>query len=148
MAYFLICIFSVLGTAASESVQGTSTVELKITNIKSSSGKIHVAFYDQEESFKKSKNPYLLKKFDSTEEAELQVQIEGVPPGKYAIAIYHDVNANEDLDKNFFGIPKEPYGFSNNPKAKWSAPRFNEIAFDVKESSTAVSIILKKWKHR
>lgn len=32
--------------------------------------------------------------------------------GEYSFAIYHDINENEKLDSNIFGIPKEPYGFS------------------------------------
>ena len=43
-------------------------------------------------------------------------------PGDYAVAIYHDENGNGQLDKRLFGIPKEPYGFSNNYRPRLSAP--------------------------
>ena len=35
-------------------------------------------------------------------------------PGRYAAIALHDENGNGKLDKNFLGIPTEPYGFSNN----------------------------------
>ena len=34
-------------------------------------------------------------------------------PGRYAVAAYHDVNGNGELDKVPPGLPTEPYGFSN-----------------------------------
>ena len=41
-------------------------------------------------------------------------QFNDIPPGTYAIAVFHDENANGKLDKNFLGIPCEGYGASNN----------------------------------
>ena len=40
-----------------------------------------------------------------------------LPPGTYAIGIFHDVNLNNKMDNNLFGVPKEQYGFSNNATA-------------------------------
>jgi len=38
------------------------------------------------------------------------------------------------VDKNFLGIPKEGYGFSNNVKAIFSAPLFDEAKFELNET--------------
>ena len=43
---------------------------------------------------------------------------------------YIDENENEKLDTNFFGIPKEQYGFSNNTKA-FGIPKFEAAAFAI-----------------
>ena len=45
-----------------------------------------------------------------------------IPDGEYAIAFFIDANGNKKLDKNFLGIPKEQYGFSNNAMGTLSAP--------------------------
>ena len=37
-----------------------------------------------------------------------------LPEGIYAIALFVDANKNLKIDKNFLGIPKEQFGFSNN----------------------------------
>ena len=42
--------------------------------------------------------------------------------GDYAIAVYHDENANMSFDKKAFGLPAEPFGISNNPKLRFAAP--------------------------
>lgn len=52
-----------------------------------------------------------------TEDTDLQsINIEGLKAGSYIIAVYQDLDLNEKLNKNWFGLPVEPYGFSNNIK--------------------------------
>jgi uncharacterized protein (DUF2141 family) len=65
-----------------------------------------------------------------------------LPQGRYAIAVLHDENENHKLDKNFMGVPKEGFGFSNNPKVGLSAPGFDSAAFQFSCQSTEVSIRL------
>lgn len=65
-----------------------------------------------------------------------------VEPGDYAVALYQDVNSNGQMDKRLFGIPKEPYGFSNNIRPKFSTPKFDECKVLVKEDAkTLISLI-------
>ncbi|MEK8015864.1 MAG: DUF2141 domain-containing protein [Candidatus Parabeggiatoa sp.] len=62
---------------------------------------------------------------------------------RYAIAAYHDANGNEKLDKNFFGIPKEGYGFSNNARGTFGPPSFEKAAFElILEKNQFVSFYL------
>jgi uncharacterized protein (DUF2141 family) len=50
------------------------------------------------------------------------LKVPNLPPGKYAVALIHDLNKNHKLDKNFIGVPKEQWGMSNNPHATIKAP--------------------------
>jgi uncharacterized protein (DUF2141 family) len=54
-----------------------------------------------------------------------------VPVGRYAVAVWHDVDGDGKLDANFIGIPKEPVGSSNNAKGTMGPPRFRDAAFEV-----------------
>jgi len=54
-----------------------------------------------------------------------------LPHGEYAIAIFVDANGNGKMDKNFLGIPKEQYGFSNNVMGRMAAPSFEQAKFEV-----------------
>jgi uncharacterized protein (DUF2141 family) len=65
-----------------------------------------------------------------------------VPAGKYGVAAIHDENSNHKLDKNFLGIPKEGFGFANNPKVMLSAPSFDTAAVQVSCPVTQVEIRL------
>ena len=61
--------------------------------------------------------------------------------GTYAIGIFHDVNLSNKMDNNFFGVPKEQYGFSNNARAFFGPPNFEDAAFKL-NNSTSQSIDL------
>lgn len=58
----------------------------------------------------------------------MQVDLD-LPPGRYAVSVYEDLNLNHKLDKNFLGIPREPVGASNNPPVRMGPPRFDECSF-------------------
>ena len=65
-----------------------------------------------------------------------------LPEAIYAIALFVDANKNLKIDKNFLGIPKEQFGFSNNAMGKLSAPSFEQAKFKV-EGNTLQNIQLK-----
>ncbi|PLK44761.1 DUF2141 domain-containing protein [Emticicia sp. TH156] len=65
----------------------------------------------------------------------------GLSPGQYSVRVYHDVNGNQKLDTNLIGIPKEPWGMSNNVKAVLGPPDFKESLFWLKEDKT-IEIVL------
>lgn len=52
----------------------------------------------------------------------------GIPTGDWAVAVIHDANGNARLD-TFAGIPREGFGFSNNPTILFGAPRFAAARF-------------------
>jgi len=65
-----------------------------------------------------------------------------VPPGRYALVALHDENRNHKLDRNMFHIPKEGFGFSNNPKVLLSPPSFDTAAMPVACPTTETTIHL------
>lgn len=58
-------------------------------------------------------------------------RFEDVPAGRAAVAVSHDRNDNGRLDKNFLGIPREPWGVSNDVRPALRPPRYAEAVFDV-----------------
>lgn len=54
---------------------------------------------------------------------------ENLPAGDYAAKAFHDVNGDGEMNFNPFGMPTEPYAFSNNAvgnmgPASWERARF------------------------
>jgi uncharacterized protein (DUF2141 family) len=66
-----------------------------------------------------------------------------LPPGNYAVAAIHDENGNAKLDRNMFGIPKEGFGFANNPHVGLVAPPFLKAQIHVGCPATDVTIHLQ-----
>src|SRR5579862_1987815 len=55
---------------------------------------------------------------------EATAVMENLSPGDYGLVVIHDENGNQKMDRNFFGIPKEGFGFANNPHVGLSAAPF------------------------
>jgi uncharacterized protein (DUF2141 family) len=65
-----------------------------------------------------------------------------VPPGRYSAVVIHDENSNMKLDRNAFGVPKEGFGFSKNPRVVFSAPSFQSAEVPVACPETELDIRL------
>lgn len=63
--------------------------------------------------------------------------------GAYGLALYHDENDNGKIDRNGLGIPKEGFGFSNNPKIFMSAPGLKSVRFMAGPAGTSLRIRMK-----
>jgi uncharacterized protein (DUF2141 family) len=68
---------------------------------------------------------------------------EHLPPGDYGVAAIHDENRNAKLDRNLIGIPKEGFGFANNPHVGLSAPPFQSAVVHVSCPATETTIHLQ-----
>ena len=53
-----------------------------------------------------------------------------VPPGVYAIALFHAEKGETKLRTGFFGQPAEGYGFSRNATGSMGPPAFNPAAYN------------------
>jgi len=114
------------------------TLQIEITNVKHDSGKLFLALFKPNEKFGEGR-PQIFQVVDvnSSDDQVAEFQVE---PGRYALAIFHDLNGNDILDKNFVGIPKEPYGFSKNFRPRFSAPSFENCAFDLPANGSTISV--------
>lgn len=72
----------------------------------------------------------------------IKMTISDLPSGEYAVTLFHDVNGNHMLDKNFFGIPTEPYGFSNNARSRFGPPKFDAAKFVLNQKHQMIEIAL------
>lgn len=63
-------------------------------------------------------------------------------PGVYALAIYHDVNANRKFDRTGLGLPAEAYGFSNNPATLAGLPAFRSVRLNIPKTNLTTRVQL------
>ncbi|MGB3618748.1 MAG: DUF2141 domain-containing protein [Catalinimonas sp.] len=115
--------------AAASSVRAQGTLTLSISGLETQKGKVYVAIYNQAEGWLESETSFKRGIF-ATSGDPTQIKFEDVPAGTYAVSLYHDENGNGEMDSNLVGVPKEGYGFSQNPKITFSAPDFDECAFE------------------
>jgi len=65
-----------------------------------------------------------------------------LPAGDYAVKSFHDVDGDGRMDTNPFGMPTEPYAFSNNAVGNMGPARWERARFRV-SGETAQTITLR-----
>lgn len=113
------------------------TVDLEVTvrNIIEKSGNIELAVFDNPRLFIK-KNKALRNYSRIVKGDTLVFSINALNKGEYAISLYHDINSDKECNLTILGIPKEPYGFSNNVKPRFNKPKFKDCKIKLKENTS------------
>lgn len=110
--------------------QQNADIVVQLENLEPGEGSVNVALFRTAEEF--TDDPYkTLRQKIKTGQSGASLSFKDIQPGTYAIAVYQDLNDNGELDTNFVGIPKEPYGFSNNYRPTMSSPSFNKAKFEI-----------------
>ena len=115
-----------------------ATLVIRATGVQSSDGTLYVGICDR--SFEEATCPY--RDRAKARAGTVEFRVPNVKPGSYAVAVFHDLNGNTKLDRNFIGLPSEPYGFSNDVGRR-GIPSFEGALVPVKEPSTSVTVTVR-----
>jgi len=113
-------------TVAPGAAQTTLMVDLESRR---SGGRIAVAIFRDADSFRRGEGPVRSLMVDCNSRAT-RAWVVGLPPGRYAIAAFHDTDGDGKLTTTM-GIPREPFGFSNDARGRFGPPAFEMAAFDL-----------------
>lgn len=133
--------FLCISIYSQEEVIETATLTIEVTDIETTEGFIQIGLYNDPELFPKVNQQYKVAYFKIHALSE-SYTFENLDLGKYAVAIYHDLNSDKICNQNILGIPKEEYGFSNNIRPFLSAPSFKSCQIQV-EGNQTISIKLE-----
>jgi uncharacterized protein (DUF2141 family) len=122
----------------------TGSLIIQVENVQSIKGSLRIGIYNTEASYDDEDHPYSWKVQKVESKGRISVVVNDLPFGKYGIALLHDLNENDKMDFNLFGIPKEPYGFSMKT-TKWKKPSFSEVQFDFTTDQQSVKVELIEW---
>lgn len=135
----LTCSILIAATLASMNAAHAADLTIQIDEVKSANGSLKVALYGSAGDFLKKPLQSLSAK---AVPGSNTLVIKDLPDGEYAFAVFHDVNANNAMDRNMMGIPTEDYAFSNNALGRMGPPAFEaaRITLPVAGLSTRVSL--------
>ncbi len=153
----LVCIATVAalaatGTARAQSVPAAApapvsataavpgTLSLTFTGIEAKQGRIMIALYD--EAGWSGGRPVRAETVEVTD-GSASVAIAGLPVGRYGIKAFHDVNGNGRMDTNPFGMPTEPFAFSNDARGRMGPAAWVDAAFTVAAGANAHAIAIR-----
>lgn len=118
----------------------TASITLNVKGLTEAKGAMSVALFDSEEDYD-SKDKYTVAGDYPVDSIVFVYTFTDLPSGTYAVKVYHDIDGNGEMKKNWIGIPKEPFGFSNDAKGKMGPPSFENASFKV-NSDTEIEINL------
>lgn len=117
-------------------------VKIKFDKFQGKTGKIYFLVFNDPRYFPDQAQKAIKAGILTVTSSSLETTID-LPVGDYAITTFLDENNNAKLDTNMMGIPKERFGFSNNPTILTGAPSFQECEFTVSGPKNIVINLLK-----
>jgi uncharacterized protein (DUF2141 family) len=117
----LLAIIPCLSTKAAD-------LSVVVTGLRSGNGDVHIAIYDRADAFPESEGMVSEVKVP-IQDRHARFVFKNLPPAFYAVAVYHDENANHDFDTGVLGIPLEGYAFSSGARVFLGPPSFEDAKF-------------------
>lgn len=143
----LIAAFLALAAAPAEppctGTPSATRLLVQVENVKSSRGLIAVSLYSDVRRKFLAKRGSLYVGRVPARQGRTDVCIHVPAPGIYALAVYHDADADRSFDRTSLGLPSEGFGFSNNPPTFLGMPNFGSVRIRVPRSGTRTMVKLK-----
>ena len=129
--------------AESEKPQET-TLTVEVSGMRSTKGQVVYSLFSGPDGFPdKGEKAVASGQCVISPEKSAHFTIPKLAPGSYAVTLFHDENGNSKLDAKAFGIPKEGFGFSRDPKIRVGPPRFKDTAFAITGAGSERTITIK-----
>lgn len=132
------------GLAMSTTIAHAAELRITVNNVVPNQGELRVALFDRADGFPGEPEARLPQQELAASGESVEVVFASVPPGRWAAMVMQDLNGNKVVDTNFLGMPKEPYGASNNKLPRLSPPNFDDSSFTVGPNSTSITIDLRR----
>ena len=117
-------------------------LKVELSGLRSAKGVVHLCLTGNQQRFLDCKgDPAAVARTIPAGKAH-SLDLGTVKPGTYALLIVHDENGNGRLDM-MMGIPREGFGFSNNPAMRPRAPRWEEIRFTMPEAALTQQVRIR-----
>ena len=108
-----------------------ATLEVIVQPVRNNTGGLGCQLFASAEGFPNQRHKALQVLMTPIDHGTARCRFQSVPAGTYAVAVVHDENGNQKLDSNWFGLPTEGYGVSNNNTYATTEPRWEESRFEL-----------------
>ncbi len=128
---------SLTGTVHAAEPTGDLTVTFQ--GLKAKTGAIMMSLVAGEDGYADKAPPAGQAMVPATGDA-VTTTFKGLAPGRYAIKAFHDINADGKMGVNPFGMPTEPFAFSNNAHGNMGPAKWADASFEVKAGANTQTI--------
>mgnify|MGYP000953552549 CR=1 FL=1 len=126
-------------------VDRRGSIRVTVTGYEPGRGQLAYLLFDRKKGFPRDRAFALDGRYvEAPQTPSFVFEFADLPFGDYVVTVYQDLNANQKLDKNFLGMPREPVGASQNPRARWGPPGYEDCLFALGEGLKAIEIRLTR----
>ena len=125
-----------------EGSSDNGNLAVKVKGFRNWKGQLAVSLFPSPDGFPDDAKKACRRLRQKIEGESVNVRMEEVPFGDYAIAVLHDEDMNGVLGRGFLGIPTEGAGASNNPPPRRGPPKYDEAQFTLKREELKLEITL------
>jgi len=141
-AIVTICSLLLRVVSFAQSPSSTNLIRIQISGLHSDKGQAVCALFASAKDFPKNPQNAIARTQSAIAHGRAVCEFAAVGPGRYAVSVFHDENANGKLDTNFMGIPREGVGASNNAIGHFGPPKFEAAAFDYSGGTLELAITI------
>lgn len=122
---------------------GTGTLTIDLRGLRSDNGRVMLALFNKEAGFPKEIQSAYRRADAAIKGGKARVTLRDLPPGAYAVTVFHDENNNRKLDTSWIGRPLEGVGASRDAMGRRGPPRFAEAKLELAASSRTIAILVR-----
>jgi uncharacterized protein (DUF2141 family) len=130
-----------LGSVAAASAQG-GRVGVTVTGLRNSDGVVRCGLYASTDGFRQPGRE-MRGATGAIRGQSATCVFSNVPPGTYAVAVFHAERNEARIETGAFGKPKQGYGFSGNPSSGFGPPSFSAAAFQYAGGNQSLQVNLQ-----
>lgn len=134
---------ALLGLTGAAPAELTGRLTVRISGLRDQQGHVCLKLFDGSRGFPGQNQDVVQGQCVAIAENPMNITLDGLTYGNYAVALYHDRNEDKVLNRGSLGIPLEGYGFSNNPPVKPAPAEFGEAMFLLAGPQTAIDIVVR-----
>ena len=123
--------------------EGPAGIAVTVDGVANATGRVLVAVCTRE-TFLGAECPYM-GHAPAPAGGTVEIVLEGLAPGTYAVQAFHDENENFDIDRSFLGMPVEGMGFSNDAPMNFGPPEFDKAKIELKHGRNETRLSLRYY---
>ena len=138
----LVCAIALISAAAAAAQLTASRGEITVIveNFRADAGQARFLLFRSEVGFPDDPTRAFKMVVVDVADYKARATFADLPYGTYAVYVLHDENSNGFLDKNFFKVPTEGYGASNNAAGIMEMPEYDEAEIFLKSAQLTIRV--------
>jgi uncharacterized protein (DUF2141 family) len=135
-------LFALAVLAPAGAAPATATLVVKVEKVSPRGGDLRVALYTEAGYVGENGEP-VRDAVVPARPGETIVTLSGLAAGTYAVKLFQDFNRNGQFEMNWFGLPLEKFGFSNDARPTFTEPPFAATKFELRPGANTITIHLQ-----